>query len=293
MRQTAPMDVAVVGAGRVGTALAVLLRRAGYRIVGLAGGAGTPARAAAYLPGVPVVDGPAAARSAEVVLIGTPDAAISAACADLAAAGALGPGRLVGHLSGATGLDALAAARASGSSVFCLHPLQTCPTVDLALARLPGSGFAITAADDRVAAIAEALARDAGGVPFRLDDARKPAYHAAAVLTSNALVALTDLATRLLAASGVDDPARVLAPLERATVENLATMSAGDALTGPALRGDAPTVEGNLRALAEILPEAVVTYVVLTDRMLDLAARAGRIDDAARARVEEVLARWR
>ena len=287
------MDVAVVGAGRVGTALAVLLTRAGHRIVGLAGGSGTAARASAHLPGVPVLDGPAAARAAEVVLIGTPDAAIADACGDLAAAGALGPARLVGHLSGATGLGALGTARASGASVFCLHPLQTCPTVELALVRLPGSGFAITADDDRVAAIAEGLARDAGGVPFRIDDARKPAYHAAAVLTSNALVALTDLAVRLLAASGVDDPARVLAPLERATVENLAMMPPGEALTGPALRGDAPTVEGNLRALADVLPDAIPAYVVLTDRMLDLAARAGRIDDAARARVEEVLARWR
>lgn len=287
------MDVAVVGAGRVGTALAVLLARAGHRIVGLAGGAGTAARAAVHLPGVPVTDGPAAARAAEVVLIGTPDAAIAAACADLAAAGALGPTRLVGHLSGATGLGALDAARAAGAAVFCLHPLQTCPTVELALARLPGSGFAITALDERVATIAERLARDAGGVPFRLEDARKPAYHAAAVLASNALVALADLASRLLVASGVDDPARILAPLARATVENLATMAPGDALTGPALRGDATTIDGNLRALAEVLPEAVAAYVVLTDRMLDLATRAGRLDGADRTRVEEVLARWR
>ena len=35
------MDVAVVGAGRVGTAIAVLLARAGHRIVAVAGGSGT------------------------------------------------------------------------------------------------------------------------------------------------------------------------------------------------------------------------------------------------------------
>lgn len=293
MRDTAPVDVAVIGAGRVGTALAVLLARAGHRIVGLAGGSGTAARAAEHLPGVPVLDAASAARSAGVVLIGTPDSAISDACEALAASGALRPDQLVGHLSGATGLSALRSARDVGASIFCLHPLQTCPTVELAIERLPGSGFAVTAEDDRVTEVAERLARDAGGVPFRLADDAKPAYHAAAVLASNALVAMTDIAIRLLSASGVGDPMAVLAPLQRATVENLGTASPGDALTGPALRGDADTVEGNLRALSAILPDAVAAYVVLSDRMLDLASRSGRITPEDRARVEEVLARWR
>ncbi|HYX79850.1 MAG TPA: oxidoreductase, partial [Actinomycetota bacterium] len=57
-RDTRAVDVAVVGAGRVGTAIAVLLRRAGHRIVAVAGGSGTPARAARHLPGVPATDGP-------------------------------------------------------------------------------------------------------------------------------------------------------------------------------------------------------------------------------------------
>lgn len=287
------MDIAVVGAGRVGTAVAVLLARAGHRIVGVSGGSGTPARAAAHLPGVPVSDGPTTARSASVVLIGTPDSSIAEACDALAAAGAVGPNHLVGHLSGATGLSALNSAREAGASVFCMHPLQTCPTVELALERLPGSGFAITAGDEEIARIVEGLAVDCRGVPFRLADADKPAYHAAAVFASNALVALTDVATRLLSSSGVAMPSDVLIPLERATVENLATTSAGEALTGPALRGDADTVDGNLRALSQVLPDAVAAYVVLSELILDLASRSGRISPEARLRVEEVLARWR
>jgi ketol-acid reductoisomerase len=67
------MDIAVVGAGRVGTALAVLLRDAGHRIVAVAGGSGTPARAARYLPGVPVQGAAEAVRDAGGVHIGKPD----------------------------------------------------------------------------------------------------------------------------------------------------------------------------------------------------------------------------
>ena len=284
------MDVAVVGAGRVGTAMAVLLGRAGHRIVAVAGGSGTAARAAAHLPGVPVLADADAARAAEVVLIGTPDAAIETACRALA--GAVGPGRVVGHLSGATGLAALASARDAGASVLCLHPMQTCPTVDAAIARIPGSGFAVSAEEEPVLALGERLARDAGGFPHRLPDDAKALYHAAAVLASNALVALTDLADRALHAAGIDDPSVFLGPLQRATIENLAATTPGDALTGPALRGDAATVEGNLRALRASLPDAVPAYVAATGAALDLAVRSGRLDDAGRRRVEEVLARW-
>jgi predicted short-subunit dehydrogenase-like oxidoreductase (DUF2520 family) len=171
--------------------------------------------------------------------------------------------------------------------------MQTCPTVEAAIARIPGSGFAVSADDDAVVALGERLARDAGGVPHRLPDDAKALYHAAAVLASNALVALTDLAERTLRAAGIDEPSAFLGPLQAATVENLATMSPGDALTGPALRGDAATIEGNLRALRAALPDAVPAYVATAAAALDLAVRSGRLDDAGRRRVEEVLARWR
>ena len=206
------MDVAVVGAGRVGTALAVLWRDAGHRIVGVAGSAATPARAARFLPGVPVVEAADAARGAEVVAIATPDAVIAEVCRALASAGALGPGSSVVHASGATRLDALASARAAGARVLSVHPLQTCPTVEAALERLPGAAFAVTAEEEPAYALGERLALDAGGKPFRLDDDVKPLYHAAAVFASNYLVTVSALAEELERLAGVPDPAGVLAP---------------------------------------------------------------------------------
>lgn len=289
----AARTVAIVGAGRVGTAMAVLLARAGHRIVAVAGGTGVAARAAQHLPGVPVLDADEAATAADLVLIGTPDAAIAEVAAALARAGAVGPGDAVAHLSGATGLDALDAVRASGAAALCIHPLQTCPTVEAAIARIPGSAFAITATDAAGVELGMRIARDAGGDPFTLEDARKPLYHAAAVLASNDLVALVDLAQRAMAAAGVPDPARALAPIQRATLENLAAAPTADALTGPVLRGDAATVDANLRALADALPSASATYVALADVALDLATGSGRLDAEGAARVREVLDRWR
>lgn len=287
------MDIAVVGAGRVGTALAVLLRDAGHRIVAVAGGSGTPDRAARYLPGVPVRDAADAARDAGVILIGTPDAQIAVASEAISRAGALGEGQTVAHLSGATGLEALASARSAGAETLCVHPLQTCPDVESGLRRIPGSAFAITAESDAAFTLGEQLARDAGGRPFRLADDVKPLYHAAAVFASNYLVAITALADELERAADVHDPIDALLPLQRATLDNVALLGSGPALTGPALRGDAGTVERNLEALAKHAPHAIASYVALADLTLDLAERAGRLSSDGRADVEEVLDRWR
>lgn len=283
------MDISVVGAGRVGTALAVLWRRAGHRIVAVSGGAATPARAAEHLPGVPILDNAGAARGAEVVLIATPDDAIASACAQLAFA--LEPGATVIHASGATGLDALDGARRA--RVLSLHPLQTCPTVEAAVASIPGATFAVTALDEDGFALGERLALDAGGAPFRLPDEAKPLYHAAAVFASNYLVTVTALAEELSRAAGVPEPLTALAKLQAATLANLLAAGPAQALTGPAVRGDAATVARNLEALRARAPEAVRSYVALADLALELAQRAGRLPDHGRDAVEEVLARWR
>lgn len=286
------MDLAVVGAGRVGTSLAVLWRRAGHRIVAVAGGAATPERAARFLPEVPVLDPIGAAKAAEVVVIATPDAAIGPVCGEMATAGALDAANAVVHASGATGLDALAPAAATGASTLSVHPLQTCPTVEAGVERIPGSTFAVTAGDEDAYALGERLARDAGGRPVRIDDERKPLYHAAAVFASNYLVTLSALAEELGLAAGIEDPIAAFAPLQEATLANIARVGPAEALTGPAVRGDAITLQRNLEALDRYAPEGVRSYVVLADLALALAERAGRAP-ADRAAVEEVLARWR
>ncbi len=286
------MDVAVVGAGRVGTALGVILGRAGHRIVAVSGGERTRERAARFLPGVPVTDPTDAARHADLVLIGVPDGAIEEVAGALAAARSLRPGAWVAHLSGAEGLEPLRAVEEAGARVLALHPLQTFPTVEAALERMPGSAVAVTARDDEGSALGERIAADLGGRPFRVPEEHRALYHAGAVLASNDLVALMALAEQVLAAAGIEDAVQTFLPLARASLENAAALGPASALTGPVARGDAATVERNLRALSERAPGAVPAYVVLGRAAVELAARAGRLDRAGRAAVEEVLDRW-
>jgi len=285
------MDISIVGAGRAGTAVAVLWQRAGHRIVAVSGGAATAERATRHLPGVPVLGAPDAARAAELVVIGVPDDLIAATVQELADAGAVASG-WVAHLSGATPLSALDAARSAGARRLGIHPLQTFPDVDAAVERIPGCVVAIGADDDEGAALAERLARDLGGRPFRLPEERRAIYHAAAVFASNYLVAATGVAEVLLEVAGVPDPIGALTPLQQATLANIARSGPAEALTGPAVRGDAGTIELNLQALANSSPWAVDAYVEMARVALDLAMRGGRLSPNHRAEVDEVLARW-
>lgn len=280
------MNIAVIGAGRAGTACAVRWRRAGHTIVAVHGRAATPARADEHLPGVPFARDPVAATTgADLVVLAVPDDAI----ADTASALDLPAGAWAAHLSGALGLSALDGA---GGRRLAIHPLQTFPDVRLAIERLDGCSVAVGADDDEGLALGASLARDLGGRPFRLTDDLRPLYHAAAVLGSNDVVALSALAIDAMARAGVPDPGRALAVLQRATVENVETLGPAAALTGPVVRGDAATVEANLTALAAAFPGAVDAYVVLAGAALDLATGAGRLDPASRDAVAEVLDRW-
>ena len=286
------MDVAVVGAGRVGTALAVLLRDAGHRVVAVAGREGTVRRAATYLPDVPVQPPAEAATGADLVILGVPDDLIRSTAGSLANAGAFRAGAWGVHLSGASRLGVLDPARAAAARPLALHPLQTFPDVEGALQRIPGCAVGVTAEDEEGFAVGEGIAKDLGARPFRLEDDARPLYHAAAVFASNYVVASVGTAERLFRIAGIDDATEALMPLVLATVENVDRLGAGTALTGPAVRGDAGTIGGNLEALARSAPDAVAAYVAMAREALTLATEAGRLSEDGRAGVEEVLARW-
>jgi len=288
-----PRDLAIVGAGRVGTALAVLLQRSGHRVVAVSGRDASRKRAARHLREVPFVPMLEAARRAEVVLVGVPDDRILPVCETLASHGAFRGGQWVAHLSGSQPLEVLSPARAAGAGLLSVHPLQTFPDVQAALARIPGAAMAVTAEDDEGYALGEGIAAGAGGRSFRLADERKPLYHAAAVFCSNYLAVVEGIAEGLFARAGIEDPLAAFAPLAEATFANVMERGPAGALTGPVSRGDAGTVRRNLEALGAEAPEAVAAYVALAGAAARLATDAGRLAPEARAEVEEVLAAWR
>jgi predicted short-subunit dehydrogenase-like oxidoreductase (DUF2520 family) len=204
-------------------------------------------------------------REAGAALLCVPDTAISGACETISAA--VPPLRLVGHTSGATGLDALSPATARGAEAFSLHPLQTVPD---GRTDLTGAPCAVSGTTDAAAGFAAELADALGMRPFEVPEERRAAYHAAASIASNFLVALEESAAGLLAGVGIDDARELLAPLVLRTAANWSERG-GEALTGPIARGDEATVAAHLDAIRELAPELLPLYEALAERTRSLA----------------------
>jgi predicted short-subunit dehydrogenase-like oxidoreductase (DUF2520 family) len=228
--------IAIVGGGRTGRAMTDALGAADVRVTGPHGRG-------------------FAGAGADAVLLCVPDGQIAAAAA------AVAPGPLVGHCSGATGLDVLAPHEA-----FALHPLMT---ITRRGGDFRGAGAAVAGSSGRALAIATELARALGMRPFEIADEDRAAYHAGAAMASNFLVAIESAAQRV---AGVDR--ELLAPLVRAAVETW--VAEGDAaLTGPIARGDEATVARHREAIAQRAPEILALYEVLAEATREVAARAG------------------
>jgi predicted short-subunit dehydrogenase-like oxidoreductase (DUF2520 family) len=223
---------------------------------------------------------------ATVVLVATPDAAITPAAATLAALGSVTSRHVVLHLSGLHDRAALAPLEPTGAGLGSLHPLQAVSDPATAATRLRGA-FAGIEGDSRAVRMAEELARSAGLRPVTLPAAAKPGYHAAAAIVSNFTVALFDVACRVAERAGVPRDAipAMYAELLRGTVENLAASGSARALTGAIRRGDAATVRAHLAALGDA--EASL-YRVLGREVLRLA-REGGLDAAAAERIAAAL----
>jgi len=286
-------SIAILGMGKVGTAVGCLLRSAGYRIVAITSRSTASAeKAVKYTGGKVYVNLAGAASRAEAVFITTGDDAIVSVCEEIVREGGVGAGKKVIHMSGAGGLDLLESARTAGAHVASIHPIQSFADVEGALKNIPGSTFGVTA-EEEIEDWTVQVVKDLGGVPFFVSDADRPLYHAAACMTSNYLVTLMYIVEEIYGTIGLSREKAVKSfwPLVKGTIENIETRGTVQSLTGPVSRGDIGTIKKHLQTLRGKLPEFLDVYGIMGAFAADISLKRGTLTHERAEEIKSLLLR--
>ena len=282
------LKLGFIGAGTVGTALAVLLSSKGYRVTGVSSRSRTSAQnLAKAVDGCRVLnDNQSVAANTDLVFITTPDDTIARVASQVK----WHKGQSVVHCSGADSTDILEPVRKLGAMVGSFHPLQTFAGVKQAMENIPGSTFALEAEEPLLGTLKD-MATALGGHWIELKGTDKVAYHAAAVFACNYLVTLVKLATDLWQTFSIppDQATKALLPLIRGTLHNIDTIGIPQCLTGPIARGDTGTIKKHLNALKEKTPVLLSTYKELGLQTIPIALAKGRINKQQANELEAIL----
>ncbi|HMK49814.1 MAG TPA: DUF2520 domain-containing protein [Thermodesulfovibrionales bacterium] len=274
-------NVAIIGAGVVGTAIGYLLNKRGYHITGIASRTIDSARRARDFIGSGTVstDLCSTARKADIVFITTSDGAIRGVCNKIAAGKGFKRGSIVFHACGALSSKVLLSAKKKGAYTASLHPLQSLASVKEAVRRIPGSYFSIEG-DEAALSAARDIVASLRGREIELRIQKKTLYHAGACAVSNYLVATIGLGLELFEAAGIgrEDSLKALMPLINGTVKNIRRLGIPKALTGPIARGDAGIIREHLKSISRDRRDLVDLYCELGRYTVKTGIAKGTLD---------------
>ena len=280
------LTLGIVGAGRVGTGLALSFARSGRKVVAIASRSAASARALALrVPGARAVSSPQeAADRADVIFLTVPDDAIETVASGIR----WRAGAACVHCSGAGDLDLLAVAAAQGARVGGFHPLR--------MFGEPGKSF-----DLRGCAVAIAgapalsrelgrLARAVGARPLRVPEGSRALYHIGANFSGAFVVALIAETVALWKELGIaeKDALHALLPLLRGSVDNVEKLGPAGALGSVVARGDVGTIRKHVEALVTA-PESLALYRLLSLRTVPLALAKGTLQPETAKEIEALL----
>lgn len=251
--------IAIVGVGRLGTALAQRLSEVGYAVE-------TLTRKSTSLKRL----------HADLVWLCVPDAQIAGMA--IAFSKFQWSGKYALHSSGVLSSDALTALRKAGTRVASVHPLMT--FVKGSVPELTGAPFAIEG-DASAVRVARTIVRNLGGKPVAIRKQDKVAYHAFATMICPLLVSLLAASEKAAALAGMSsaESRRRMLPIIRQTLHNYEKLGAAGAFSGPIVRGDVETIRAHMKALAK-MRSAKNVYAALARAALDLLPTCNRFQIA-------------
>ena len=277
--------VGILGAGAVGTALAVGLADAGYNITAIMSRNAPRAKDLAGRVGGAIHTQQAGllVDLADTVFLTVPDDVIGSVAESVP----WRDGMAAVHCSGGTPVSVLECASGYGAVTGGFHPLYTFPQNSLRTTTLENVTFAIESQDPALHHQLRDMAHALHGHAIDINEKSRALYHISGVFASNYLIAIIAEAAGLWAQFGYNQSQalQALLPLIRGTVGNIERDGAAAALTGPIVRGDLGTVQAHLEQLQATLPGVVPLYAALAQATAKFAVDAQRLDGTRGAEI--------
>ena len=265
------MRVGIIGAGRVGCALATALEKNGADVITLQD------RNIDYENKLENV-----LKNSDAIFLTVPDSQIELVSEQIVKFS--NPknidGKVFLHCSGALTSNILKKITEVGGFTGSLHPIQTFPDRNNGWKGIFNIYFGFEGAEKAKESALETV-NILNGKMIIIEADKKSLYHAAACVLSNYTVTISNLAENILENVGIplELSMKAFGPLLKNTVNNIAEMGSVGALTGPISRGDICTLENHLEALTVMKPEIKEIYKILGEATVKLALMKGSIDD--------------
>jgi predicted short-subunit dehydrogenase-like oxidoreductase (DUF2520 family) len=282
------MKIGIIGAGKVGTSLAAVLKNKGFHIAGVSDTAEASLKTAEKYLGKDVLytqNNMDVVGAADAIAITTQDGVIQDIAAEINAKTERLDGKLIFHTSGADPSSILLPLDKKGAFLGSLHPLQTFPDIDSAIGVLPDTCIFIEG-DEGAVPLLKQLGENIGAKVYTIAGKDKVLYHLSAVFVCNLLSALFYSGKGLMDKINIDFGPFL--PIIRATLKNIENKGPLAALTGPIVRGDVKTVKAHLASIEDMELHRKA-YKALSEVAVQMAAERKTIDEKTIEALKEVL----
>lgn len=284
--------ISFIGAGKVGTSLAYLLKRKGYDVFGIASRTINSAQKAYEFIGDITYSNDIYMfiEDSDVVFITTNDDAILTVINGIKENCEIKEGQIFIHTSGSISAEVFKPLEDLGALGISIHPLQTIANPQEGIKNIIGSLFAIDG-NEKAFEFAKQLVNDLEGEAYFIESEKKPLYHLSAVIACNYFVTLMNKSVNLFKKVNIDEKIGTegLIKLVKGTLNNIERLGTEMALTGPISRGDISTVKDHIESMKKYASDTLELYKTLGIYTLEVALKKGSIDKDKAKKIKEIL----
>lgn len=259
------LKIGIIGAGKVGSALAQSLRMSGYQVNGIASLTHASAVKLAMLVGANVQSLDEITQQCSLIFIATNDDSVTQVVQNAK----WNSNHMVVHMSGSLSLEVLNDAKSMGSSIASLHPIQTFVGQDSSFVDVY---FGLDTSSAILRDLLKNIVSELGGKIIDVSSADRALYHASAVMSCGYITAVLNdaVATWVSANLDYEDGMQALARLATSTIMNIEKIGFSESLTGPIKRNDKASVKKHIATLQARSPHLLDLYCSVGKRMVSL-----------------------